>query len=149
MRNANAVVADPDLDAFIEPAGRDLKHRTKSAVVALAAALGDGVESVTYEVQEYAAHILRHNLDRCEIAVEVELPRDLEILVLRSGAMIGEVQALLDERVQIGRLPVAAAAARVLQHAPNDAVGATTVFGDLFEIAGQHPDVSRISVRLP
>jgi hypothetical protein len=28
----------------------------------------------------------------------------------------------------------------VLQHAPNDAVGATSVFGDLFEIAGQHPD---------
>ena len=48
----------------------------------------------------------------------------------------GVLQALLDERVQICCLPVAAAATRVLQHAPNDAVGATTVFSDLFEIAG-------------
>src|SRR5262249_12307258 len=66
--------------------------------------------------------------------------RDVEILVLRSGAVIGKVQALLKERIQIGSLPVSAAAARMLQHASNDAVGATTVFGDLFEIAGQHPD---------
>src|SRR6266852_866613 len=138
MRNANAVVTDPDLDAFAELAGRDLQGGAESTVT-LAAALGNGIETVTYEVEEHAAHILRHDLNRSEIAVEVELPRDLEVLVLRSGAMIGKVQALLDERVQIGNLPIPAAAARVLQHAPDDAVGATTVFGDLFEIAGQHP----------
>src|SRR5246500_2165518 len=140
MRNANAVVTDPDLDAFAELAGRDLQCGPESTVAALAAALGNSIEGVTYEVQKHPAHILRHNLDRCELAVEVELPRDLEILILRAGAVIGKVQALLDKRVQIGRLPVDAAAARVLQHAPDNAVGAATVFGDPFEVACQHSD---------
>src|SRR5215470_6369443 len=135
--NANAVVTHPDLDAFAELAGYDLKQGAESAIV-LAAALGDRIETVADEVKEHAAHILRHDLDRREIAVEVELQSDLEILVLCSGAMIGEVQALLDECIQIGRLPVTAAATRVLQHAADDAVGATTVLGDLFETAGQH-----------
>ena len=84
--------------------------------------------------------LLRHDVNRCEITVEVALQRDVEALILRTGTVIGEVQGLLDERVQIGRLPVAAAAARVLQHASNNAVGATTVFDDLLQISGQHPD---------
>src|SRR5262249_29838404 len=137
--NANAVVTHPDLDAFVELAGRDLQERAESSI-ARTAALGNGIESVADEVEEHATDILRHNLDRRQIAVEVEFQCDLEIPVLCPGAVIGEVQALLDQRVQIGRLPIAAAAARVLQHAPDNAVGATTMFGYLFEVACQHPN---------
>src|SRR5215510_2374188 len=79
--NANAIITHTNLDAFAELAGRDLQHRTKGAV-AFEAAHSDGIESVTNEVEEDATHILRHNLDRSEISIEVELQRDLEILVL-------------------------------------------------------------------
>src|SRR5262249_45432878 len=61
-----------------------------------------------------------------------------EVRILRTGAVIGEVQGLLDERVQIGSLPVVAAATRVLQHAPDNAVGAAAVLDDLLQISGQH-----------
>src|SRR6516165_5936416 len=57
--NADAVVADPDLDAFAELAGRELQRRTVSSV-ALAAPLGSGIDSVAYEVEEHASQPLRH-----------------------------------------------------------------------------------------
>ena len=54
--------------------------------------------------------------------------------------MIGEIERLLDQAVQIDALPLAAAAARMQQHAADDAVGAAAVLGDLSKIAGQHLD---------
>jgi hypothetical protein len=74
------------------------------------------------------------------LAIEMAFHRDVEALILGAGAMIGEVERLFDERVNVGRLPITAAAARMRQHAFDDAVGAAAVLGDLVEIAGQHPD---------
>ena len=54
--------------------------------------------------------------------------------------MIGEIQGLLGERVQIGRLPLFAAATRVLEHASDDAVDAATALHDFFQISRQHTD---------
>ena len=71
---------------------------------------------------------------------EIALQGDVEALVLGAGAVIGEVQRLLDQRVEIDRAALAALAARMLQHALDDAVGPPAVLGDLFEIAGQHRD---------
>src|SRR6516164_3062834 len=66
--NADAVVAHPDLDAFAELAGRNLQYRAVSSV-ALAAPLVGGIEAVAYEVEEHAGQLLRHDVNRCEIAV--------------------------------------------------------------------------------
>ena len=54
--------------------------------------------------------------------------------------MISKVQRLIDEPIEVHRTAFAADAARVLQHALDDAVGALAVLGDLVEIAGQHLD---------
>ena len=54
--------------------------------------------------------------------------------------MIGEVERLLDEGVEIDLTALARHPARVLQHALDDAVGAPAVLGDLFEVAAQHVD---------
>src|ERR1700704_997152 len=59
----------------------------------------------------------------------------LKTLILRAGAVIGEVQRLVDKRVEIDRATFAAAAARMFQHAPDDAVGALAVLSDLLQIA--------------
>ena len=53
--------------------------------------------------------------------------------------MIGEVQAFLDEGIEIGRAALADAGARMQQHVLDDAVGAPAVLDDLGEIAVQHP----------
>src|SRR6516165_10338784 len=81
-RNADAVVAHPDLDAFAKLAGSDFQCRAESAA-ALAATLVSGIEAIAYEVNEHARQLLRHEVDRCEIAVEVALLRDIEALILR------------------------------------------------------------------
>ena len=54
--------------------------------------------------------------------------------------MIGEVEGFLDQAVEIDLPALAGDAARMLQHALDDVVGAPAVLGDLFEIAGQHLD---------
>jgi hypothetical protein len=54
--------------------------------------------------------------------------------------VIGEVERLVDEGIEIDLPAFARGAARVLQHALDDAVGAPAMLGDLFEIAGQHRD---------
>ena len=41
-------------------------------------------------------------------SVEVAFQRDVEVLVLGAGAVIGEVQRLLDQRVEVDRAPLAA-----------------------------------------
>src|SRR5215472_12138214 len=138
-RNADAVVAHPDLDAIADFARRDLQHRPERGL-SLTAAQASGIETIADEVEEYPGHVLWDDIDWWDIAIKVALQSDVEALILSAGAVIGEVHRLIDERVQIGGLPVAAAAARVLQHAPHNTVGAPAMLGDLFEIAGQHLD---------
>jgi hypothetical protein len=64
----------------------------------------------------------------------------LEARILGAGAVISEVERLIDKGIEIDLTALARDPARVLQHALDDAVGAPAVLGDLFEIAGQHVD---------
>ena len=52
--------------------------------------------------------------------------------------MIGEIEALLDERIDVDRPMLARAFARVQQHVLDDGIGALAVLHDLVEIAAQH-----------
>src|SRR5215470_2191094 len=138
-RNTDAIVAHPDLDASVEPTGRHLQFRAIRSV-ALATALVSGIESVADEVEEHASELLRYDVNGCEITVEVVLQCDAKVRILRTGSVIGEVEGLLGERVQIGRLPIVAAATRVLQHASDNTVGAAAVLDDLRHVSSQHAD---------
>ena len=109
-------------------------------VAALALPLGGGVEAVAEQVEEDAGHLLRRHLDRREAGLVVALQGDVEALILRAGAVIGEVQRLIDQGVEVDLAALARDAARVLQHDLDDVVGALAVLGDLVEIAGQHLD---------
>ena len=51
--------------------------------------------------------------------------------------MIGEIERLLDQRIEIDVLALAAAAARMQQHALDDAVGPAPVLGNLGQVAVQ------------
>ena len=53
---------------------------------------------------------------------------------LRPGAMIGEIETLPNERVDVGRPTLAGPFAGMQQHVLDDGVGALAVLHDLFEI---------------
>ena len=52
--------------------------------------------------------------------------------------MIGKIEALREQRVEIDRPPLAGAFARMQQHVLDDRVGALAMLHYLFEIAFQH-----------
>src|SRR5271165_2653040 len=102
-RNPNAVVADADLDRVTEIARRHLQRRAEVRCDTVALAFGRRVKAV------------------CEQVEEIE--RDVELLVLGAGAVIGKVERLLDQIVEVDHAMLAALAARMLEHALDDAVG--------------------------
>ncbi len=96
------------------------------------------VEAVAEQVQEDAGNLLRHQLDRFEHRRVVVFQANIEPAVLGAGAVVGEVQCLVDQIVEIDLPALPADAARVLQHALDDVIGALPMLGNLFEVAGQH-----------
>ena len=135
-----AVVAHPDLDRLAEIARGHRQDGFERSVARLALALVGGVEAVAEQVEEHARHVLRRQLDRRDVLAVGALQGDVEVLILGAGAMIGEIERFLDERVDVDALSDAAAAARMRQHALDDVVGALAVLGDPLEVAGQHVD---------
>ena len=106
----------------------------------VARSLVRGVEAVAEQVEENAGDLLRRQLDWREAGLEIALQGDVEILILRPRTVIGEVQRLVDQGVEIDLTALARDAARVFQHRLDDVVGALAVLGDLLEVAGQHLD---------
>src|SRR5215470_16946910 len=96
-RNADAVVAHPDLDGTADFARRDLQQRAERGV-SFAAAQARGIKTIADEVQEHPGHVLGDNIDRWDIAVKGALQSDVEALILSASAVIGEVHRLIDER---------------------------------------------------
>ena len=140
--NADAVVAHPHLDGLAEIARGHCERGFERPVVCCPPALVRGVKSVAEQVEKHARHVLRHEFDRRDVAAVLPIQSDVEVLILGAGAVIGEIERLLDQRVEIDALPIAAAAARMRQHALDDIVGALAVFDDPLEIAGQHLETS-------
>ena len=52
--------------------------------------------------------------------------------------MIGQIQALLDNRVDVDRTMLAGSRAGMQQHVLDDGIGTLAVLHDLFKIAAQH-----------
>ena len=70
--------------------------------------------------------------------VERALQRDVEALLLGARAVIGEVEAFLDQGVDVDELMLARSLPRMQQHVLDDGIGALAVLHDFFEIAAQH-----------
>src|SRR5215813_11871937 len=117
--DADAVVAHADLYHLAEIARRHLQPEARLA--GMAAAFVGGIEAVSEQVEQDAGDILRHELNGGRVGVQFSLQSNVEILILGARTMIGEVQRLLHQRVYVGLLPIAAGAARMGQHALDDA----------------------------
>ena len=71
------------------------------------------------------------------VSVKGPLQRDIEALLLGPSPVIGEIEALLDQRVDIDRPVLPRALTRMQQHVFDDRIGALAVLYDLVEIATQ------------
>src|SRR5215472_5863562 len=139
-RDAGAIVADANLHSVTEIARRYLQRRAEVGRRVVALSFGGGVEAVAKQVEQDAGHLLRRQLDRGNGRDEIALQSNVEILVPGARPVIGEVERLFDQAIQVDLAALAGGAARMLEHALDNAVGAPAMLGDLFEIAGQHAD---------
>jgi hypothetical protein len=100
-RDANPVVADACLDLIPEVARHHPQDRTiNPADFAVLLAFLRGIKAVSEQVEKHAGDILGNQLDRTKTGVEVALDRDVEFLILSAGAMVGEIERLLDQRIE-------------------------------------------------
>src|SRR3954469_10399071 len=138
VRDADAVVADPDLDLAAEASGRGHERRLEARVAVLRLPFRRRVEPVRDQVQENPRDLLRIEIGLPGLRIEVLRERDVEAGLLRPGAMVGEVHALLDDGVEVRRPPLPGSLARMQQHVLDDRIGALAVLNHLFQVALQH-----------
>ena len=137
-RDAGAVVADLHLDAVAEVLGRGSERGFIIAPGCFGFTLRRRVEAVGDQVEQQPRNILREEIDLAGGWVKRPLQGDIEALLLRPCPMIGEIEALIDQGVDIDRPMLSRPLPRVQQHVLDDRVGALAVLHDLVEIALQH-----------
>src|SRR5262249_39545132 len=109
--NANAVVADVDFNRIAQIACRYFQGRLELGVAPLLLAFGSSVEAIAEQVETDAGDILRVDFDWSDGLGEFFFQRDVEARILRPATVIGEVQRLLDQAVEIDTATFAAAPA--------------------------------------
>src|SRR5208282_49638 len=133
--NACPVVANGDLDAFPEVAGRSDDRRIIGVVRAALLSLHRRVEGVGNQVEQHSCDLLREEIGGAGVRVERFHDRHVEAGLLGPRAVIGEIQRLVDHRVDVDRRPLARALARMQQHVLDDRIGALAVLHHLVEVA--------------
>src|SRR6476619_7242198 len=136
-RNADAVIADSDFDAVAEVLGRGGKRWLVVASLRLGFALRGGVEAVGNEVEERPRNLLWEQIDLSGGRVKGPFKGDSEALLLSPRPVIGEIEALIDQGVNIDRPVLSRAVTRMQQHVLDDRIGALAVLNNLVEIALQ------------
>src|SRR5262249_53181154 len=134
--NARTIVADTHFDLVAEISCYRLQPRFK-AVAGRTCALGCGVKPVRDQVQKRPGDLLRVDVRNADRRIEIALQRDLETLFSCAGSMVGEVEALVDDRVDLDWPMRARALARMQQHVLDDGVGALAVLHDPSEVVLQ------------
>src|SRR6516164_5691481 len=136
-RNAGAVVPNPDFDTVAEVFRHRAERRLKAVACGLLA-LGRGVKSVGNQVEENSGDLLRIEVYHTGGRIELVLEGNVEAGSFRARAVIGEVEALFHDGVDIDGPMLAASLARMQQHVLDDRVGPLAMLDDLLEVAFEH-----------
>ena len=102
-RNTGAVVAYSDFDTLAQILGRGSKRRFVVATICFGFTLCCRVETIRDQVEQRPRNLLWEQVDLTSGRVKGLLKGDIEALLLGSRPMIGEVEALLDQGVDIDR----------------------------------------------
>src|SRR5262249_22232567 len=102
-RNAEAIVANPDLNIVAKVLCRRRNGRLIASASVLLFALARGIKAVRYQVQESPSDLLRVHIDLTGRRIKRPLHINFEALILGARTMIGKIEAFLDERIDIDR----------------------------------------------
>src|ERR1700682_5046579 len=134
-RNAGAVVADSNFDAVTEVLGRDREDGLVTASLHFRFALRRRVEAVRHQVKQHPRNLLREKIDLARGRIKGALQGDIKSLFFGARSVIGQIEALLDDSIDIVRPVLSRSMARVQQHVFDDRIRALAVLHDLVEVA--------------
>src|SRR3954451_1729336 len=137
-RDARAVIANTDFHAVAEISRGCAEHWLEWYLAVIRLALGERVEPVRDQVQEYAGDLLRKQFERTGRLVELPPQGHVELRLLGTRAVIGKIKALIQQRIDVRQPMLAGTLARMQQHILDDGVGALAVLHNFFEIVLQH-----------
>ena len=112
-RNTSAVVTDSDFHTITEVFGRGSKGRLVVAAICFRLALGRCIEAVQNKVQQRPCDVLREYVGFTGRRIKRPFQRDIEALLLGPRPVLGKVEALLNEGVDIDRPMLTRTLARV------------------------------------
>src|SRR5207249_3389081 len=112
-RNASAAVTDPDLHAVAEIFGCGSEGGLITIAIDLGLTLRRRVEAVGNQVQKHPCDFLGKHVDLTSVGIKGPLQGNIEALFLGARPVISEIEAFLDEGVDIDRSVLAGALARV------------------------------------
>src|SRR5580700_2782408 len=101
--DAGAIVANPDLDAVTEVFRGGREDWLETFGASLRFALGGGIKAVGNQIEQDPGDLLRKQIDLARARIERSLERNIEALLLRPRAMIGEIEAFFDDGIDVDR----------------------------------------------
>src|SRR5713101_2820847 len=134
---AGPVIANADFNLVSKVLRRSGKYWLE-AVTGFRFPFRSSVEPVRYQIEQDSRNLLRIDVCQPDGRIEIALQNDAEACLFCSGAVIREVQAFIDYRVDVSKTMLAGTFTGVLQHVFHDRVGALAVLNNFFEIALQH-----------
>src|SRR5262249_24680085 len=145
-RNTSAVIAHPDFHAIAKVFGRGRERRLVAVPIGLRPAPGRRIEAVCNQIKESPPDVLWEDIYPTGGRIKGLLELDLETLRLGPRSVPCQIEAFINEGIDINHPMLAGAFARVLQHVLDDGIRASAMMHDLIEIAleciGQFVDVS-------
>src|SRR3974390_1656429 len=136
-RNTRAIVADTDFHPVAEILGRCGQGRLLLAAIALGFALRRRIEAVRDQVQQNPGDVLWEHVGFTGGRIEGSLQGDVEARLLGPRPVIGEIEALLDQPIDVDKPVFTRAFARMQQHVLDNGIRPLAVLHDLGEIAPQ------------
>ncbi len=112
-RNADAAVTDPDLHAVAEVFGCGSKGGLITIAIDLGLTLRRRVKAVGNQIQNHPCDFLGKHVDLTSVGIKGPLQGDIEARFLGPRPVISEIEAFLDEGVDIDRSMLARALTRV------------------------------------
>src|SRR5262245_40437916 len=135
--NTRAVIPNPDFHTIAEASCRGHQGWFMAIAISLGSTLCRRIKTVRDQVQKHPRKILRKYVGLPSVRIEYPLHGDIEALFLSSCTVIGEVEAILDESIDVDDAVLTGPFARVQQHVLDDCISPPAVLHDFVEIAAQ------------
>src|ERR1700676_942478 len=106
FRDTGSIIANTDFNLVSKVLRRSGKHRL-DIVTAFHFSFRHGVDPVRYEIEKNSRDLLRIDVSHADGRIKVTLEVHTEACLFCSGAMIGQVQALIDDSVDVSKAMLA------------------------------------------